>query len=178
MKLLEARREPWGSTWSSRYLLGYLSTSSLSPQCLPVMLPGGPWLKTVQFSPSLLTSRRCGIGLSLRPCSCCALLEAIEVTRGSLESGIQDTTGSHQEHLEHSCGQSQPVLIIFLMTKRRFWLPYFQRWSFEAAPKSAAAVTWPEQTGSREFTWPEPGSIRFSVLGTVTTGATQPSSLS
>ena len=84
-------------------------------------------LKAVQFSPSLLTLHGCGTGLSLRPCSCCALLEAVEVTRGSPQSGIQDTTGSHQEHLEHPCGQSQPVLITALVTKRRFWLPYFQR---------------------------------------------------
>lgn len=65
---------------------------------------------TAKFSFSLLAPQRGDTGLSLKPCACCAPLEATEGTRVSLESGLEAVTGNHQQHLKCPCGQSQSVL--------------------------------------------------------------------
>lgn len=81
-----------------------------SPTSMPVMLLGGAWLVTAKFSFSLLAPQRGDTGLSLKPCTCCAPLEATEGTRVSLESGLEAITGNHQQHLKCPCGQSQSAL--------------------------------------------------------------------
>lgn len=98
---------------------------------------------TAKFSFSLLASQKCDTAF-LRPCSCCALLEATEGTRGSLESGIKATSGSYWQHLKRPHGKS-------LCYANLQWLRGDFGYLTPTAPKSAVVGSWPEGTASGVF---------------------------
>lgn len=74
-------------------LASYPSTPFLLP---PPCLSTRRWAGHSKVFIVLLAPQRGDAGLSLKPGARCTLLEAAEGTRGSLESGIKATTGSHR----------------------------------------------------------------------------------
>lgn len=103
---------------------------------------------TGEFSFSLLAPERGDAGSSLKPCACCALLEATECTRGSLESGLKARTGSHQEHLECPCGESQSVLCLSPAAERGVWPPSFHCCYSGPAARVSSSRRTPEKAGA------------------------------
>lgn len=98
------------------------------------------------FMLPFLVPQRGDAGLSLRSCSCSALLEA---TQKAPEGSIKATTGSHQQHLKHPYGESQAMLCVPQVAERGLWqVPTSTAVSMTCSPVSSrehlARVDWIE----------------------------------